>query len=163
MTSKFLTILVLFNFLLGIFLGYLLTEFLAPEAATQANPRVYIAPADRISESQIYLTGDKVIIDLKGREASWAQYADSNSMLPVLDNGHNGIEIKPKSTGEIHVGDIITWLDQATGSLVVHRVVEIGNDEAGWFALTAGDNNAKGDSKKVRFEDVKWVLVGIIY
>lgn len=44
----------------------------------------------------------------------------------------------------------------------MHRVVEIGEDEQGWFAITKGDNNEEVDPGKRRFQDIKRITVGVI-
>jgi len=92
---------------------------------------------------------------------SWARFAGSNSMDPLLDETANSIEIVPENTGDIHVGDIIAFTSR--GSLIVHRVREIGYDAEGWYALTQGDNTDVPDAGKRRFDDVKYVTVAILY
>ena len=47
--------------------------------------------------------------------------------------------------------------------LIVHRVVEIGNDEQGVYFITKGDNNYIRDLYKIRFEDIKDVSIGVIW
>ncbi|MBI2144514.1 hypothetical protein HYU17_05200 [Candidatus Woesearchaeota archaeon] len=71
--------------------------------------------------------------------------------------------IKPKGTGDIMKGDLVAYQSNEAGGLVVHRVIEIGNDEQGWFAVTKGDNAAANDPEKVRFGQIKQVVVGILY
>lgn len=119
------------------------------------------SPADRISQDQIQVYDDRVILDLKG--ATWATYADTNSMDPIFDSGANGIELPPKSEDDLKVGDVISFTNQNGNGLIVHRIIQIGEDEQGWFARTRGDNNITRDPFKVRFENVHGVLVGILY
>jgi len=117
------------------------------------------SPLDRIPEKDIEVYDNKIIINLKG--ASWASYADTNSMDPVLDKGTNGIEIKPSSESEIKIGDIISY--KLGSNLIVHRVIKTGYDKDGWYAITKGDNNSAEDPGKVRFPQVNGVLVALIY
>ncbi len=117
------------------------------------------SPADRIPENNIEVYDNKVIINLKG--ASWASYADTNSMDPVLDKGTNGIEIKPSSESQIKTGDIISY--KSISGLIVHRVIKTGYDDKGWYAVTKGDNNSVEDPNKVRFSQINGVLVALIY
>jgi hypothetical protein len=49
------------------------------------------------------------------------------------------------------------------GFSIVHRVIEIGNDEDGWYAITKGDNNPTPDPWKIRFEWVRRITVAVIY
>jgi len=128
------------------------------------NPFSYIlqdnmsAPYDFIDEKQIEIFEDKIIINLEG--ASLSRYAPTGSMLPLLDAGSNGIRIVPESEEEIHRGDIITF--QEGRNLIVHRVIEIGTDEEGTYFITKGDNNDISDGK-IRFRDVRYITVGIIW
>jgi hypothetical protein len=116
------------------------------------------APFDFVEENQIKIYNDKIVIDIK--DASLSRYAPTGSMKPVLDQGSNGIRIVPKSKDEIHVGDIITF--KQDNYLIVHRVIEIGSDVDGLYFITKGDNNSISDGK-VRFEDIKYITIGVIW
>ncbi len=117
------------------------------------------SPSDWISEDQIKVYEDKVILELSG--ASWATFTDTNSMDPFLDQGSNAIEMKPESEDQIKVGDIISY--HYEDIIVIHRVIEIDIDEEGLFYRVKGDNNSFKDPNKVRFDDVTGVLVAIVY
>ena len=116
------------------------------------------APFDFVAENQIQVFEDKIVINIDG--ASISRYAPTGSMLPVLDEGSNGIRIVPKSEVDIHIGDIITF--NQDNLLIVHRVIEIGNDEQGTYFITKGDNSPISDGK-VRFNDIEYVTIGIIW
>jgi len=81
-------------------------------------------------------------------------------MKPIFDKGAHGIRIVPQSAEEINVGDIISF--RVGRSLIVHRVIEKGLDSKGVYFLTQGDNNLFSDGK-IRFEDIEYVTVGIIW
>lgn len=119
------------------------------------------SPADRIKEEQIHVYSDKIVIDLENAE--WSKYLDTNSMDPFLDDGANGIEIVPSKPSEIKVGDIIAYQPKFYNGVVVHRVAEKGIDKEGIYFIVKGDNNPDVDPEKVRFEQIKRILVGIIY
>jgi signal peptidase len=119
------------------------------------------SPSDHIKESMIHVYNDNIIIDLK--DASWSSFVDSNSMDPVLDTGSNGIEIKPIKTSQISKGDIISFRSSFAKGIIIHRVVDIGVDEQGWYAITKGDNNPTADPDKVRFDQIQGIVVGVIY
>src|SRR3989344_8203226 len=110
------------------------------------------APFDFVKENQIQIYDDKIVIDIRG--ASISSYAPTGSMLPVLDQGSNGIRIVPKSEAEIHIGDIITF--NQDNMLIVHRVIEIGSDSEGTYFITKGDNSPINDGK-IRFKDIKYI------
>lgn len=119
------------------------------------------SPFDWIKEDQIHVYDDRVVIELKNAE--WATFTDTNSMDPVIDYGANAIEIVPKSTGNIHVGDIISYNSEYASGTIIHRVVEIGEDSAGWYVKTKGDNNHNTDPGKIRFSQVQRIVVAVIY
>ena len=119
-----------------------------------------LSPADHIKEDQIRIEDDKVIITIKN--ARLAAFADTNSMDPFLDETSNAIQIIPESPDQIHLGDIISY-NSAQGDIIIHRVVNMGEDENGIFYITKGDNNSSPDDKLIRFQQVRYITVGIIY
>jgi hypothetical protein len=119
------------------------------------------SPSDIIGEDRIHVYNDKVIIDIDN--PVWARFTDTNSMDPVFDKGANAIQIVPDSADQINVGDIISFETKYQSGTIIHRVIEQGEDEEGWYVITKGDNNSFKDPGKVRFKDIKKVLVGIIY
>ena len=130
-----------------------------PYFAISSNEK--ISPSDIIKENQIVILEDMVIIKQAG--ITWASYANSNSMDPVLDEDAIGLEIVPSSEDQINVGDIVAYEPDWSSGLVVHRVINIGCDEHGWYAILKGDNNNIADPSKVRFDQIRYLLVGIIY
>ena len=116
------------------------------------------APYDFIKEEQIKIYEDKIIINIKN--ASLGRYAPTGSMKPFFDENSNGIRIKPGSEEDIHIGDIITF--KQDNYLIVHRVIKKGIDEKGIYFITKGDNNSISDGK-VRFKDIEYVMIGILY
>jgi hypothetical protein len=116
------------------------------------------APDNFINESQIQIYDDKVVINVKG--ASLSRYAATGSMKPTFDENANGIRIVPKTADEINVGDIITF--EQDGNLIVHRVIEKGNDSKGVYFITKGDNNTVNDGK-IRFSDIKYITIAMIW
>jgi signal peptidase I len=84
-------------------------------------------------------------------------------MEPLISDKAHGIELKPKSPSELKVGDVILYKSDFTTGLVIHRIIETGYDENGWYSIVKGDNNAEQDPGKVRFDQINGVLIGIIY
>lgn len=119
------------------------------------------SPHNRISEGQIHLYPNKIVIDIS--QASWASYADTNSMDPVLDFGANGLEIIPKNENELYIRDIAAYKPKSTQELIVHRIIDIREDSKGKYFIFKGDNNKTPDPEKVRFSQIKYVLIGVIY
>lgn len=150
-----------FLLIIGFVLGVIAIHLTLPQqveipflSASEAS-----SPSDRISESQIILTKDQLIINIDN--ARITGYADTNSMDPVLDSGATGIEIVPKSADEISVGDVIAY--QSNIGLIPHRVIKKEVDDKGVFFIVKGDNNPIEDPVKVRFSQVRYVLVGVLY
>ncbi len=119
------------------------------------------SPANRVPEDLIMVTNEKVILNIKGAE--WASFTDTNSMDPVIDAGSHAIEMIPKSEDEIQIGDIVAYKSDYADGTIIHRVVFKGKDEKGTYFVLKGDNNPTNDPGKIRFEQIKRVVVAIIY
>jgi len=117
------------------------------------------SPHNHISEKDILVYDNKVVIQIPG--VSWTAYENTNSMDPVLDQEANGLEIVPNSPDNIYIGDIVAY--ESPEGLIVHRVIEKGQDEEGYYFILKGDNNPVQDPGKIRFEQIKFLLVGILY
>jgi signal peptidase I len=101
-----------------------------------------------------------VTLDL--RDAEWATFTDTNSMDPIIDQGANAIEIVPDNPSQLKEGDIISYKSKYAEGTIIHRIVEINNDNE-WYARVKGDNLDFQDPGKVRFDQIQRVVVGILY
>jgi hypothetical protein len=119
------------------------------------------SPKDRVAENQILVTNDKVVINLK--DAQWASFTDTNSMDPVIDGEANAIEIAPKSEDDVQVGDIVSYISEYSDGIIIHRVAGKAKDDKGTYFTMKGDNNPANDPGRVRFSQIKSVVVAIIY
>ena len=144
-------------FLLGIVLGFGIS-LLGNGGLTGFVVSDVGAPSDWVSEDDIIVLDDRVI--LKVGNATLSNYADSGSMKPVFDVGANGIRVVPGSEVGVGVGDIVSFY--LGDSLIVHRVVEKGVDGDGVYFVTMGDNGLVDDGK-VRFEQIEYVTIGVIW
>jgi len=159
-------ILALFILSIIVFATALSIELFHPEEIEQpvntAISKIYpvkLAPPDRIKEDQIHVYEDKIVIDIKNPK--WARFANTNSMVPFLDEGTNAIQVQPESPEDIQLGDIISY--QYEDSIIIHRVIEIKEDEKGKYYIAQGDNNPEPDPVKIRFPQIRRILVGVIY
>jgi hypothetical protein len=116
-------------------------------------------PFDHIERSQIELQNDKFII--RSKNLRWSYFTDSDSMVPTIDTGADGIETVPADSSEIHIGDIISY--KSGTETIIHRVVKIGMDDQGWYVIAKADNLPKEDPYKIRFSQIQGILVGLIY
>lgn len=150
-------------FIIGWMSSYVYTNVQAsssnevPSSANATSP----SPFDRIPESSIHVYPDKVVIDMN--DVQWASYADTHSMEPVLKAGTNGLELIPESENDVYVGDIVAYSADWSDGLVVHRIISSGFDASGRYFILKGDNNSSADPGRVRFSQIKYVLVGVIY
>lgn len=117
------------------------------------------SPSDWVKEEQIKVYHDKIILEVPN--AIWSTFTDTNSMDPFIDVDSNAIEIKPTNSDSIKVGDVISY--RSPYGVLIHRVVEKGEDQKGTFYIAKGDNNTLSDPAKVRFADVEGVVVAVIY
>jgi len=115
-------------------------------------------PGDWIQENQIHVYENAIVIDVEG--ASLGKYAATGSMNPVLNQYSNGIRIVPKSEEQIGIGDIITF--EQDNQFIIHRVIDKGEDKDGVYFITKGDNNNVTDGK-IRFQDIKYVTIGMLW
>ncbi len=160
--EKTISLLLVAMFVMGTLTGISVFKYFNKEESpinfeTGGNER--LSQSDHVKEDQIFVDNDKVLIQLD-QEVTWSRYSNSNSMDPFLDKGCNGIEIFPESEKDIKTGDIVAY--SFGEDLIVHRVVEIGEDEQGWFAITKGDNNSEVDPGKRRLQEIKRITVGVI-
>jgi hypothetical protein len=119
------------------------------------------SPSDWVKENQIHVYNDKIVIDIEG--AMWSRFTDTNSMDPMFDKGSNGIEIIPESAEQVGVGDVVSYKSEYADGVIIHRVIEKGQDEKGDYFIVKGDNNNSADPGKIRFNQIEGVLVGILY
>ena len=125
----------------------------------QLKPEDIPSPADHLSLRHI--NAKRNLVEILVSNAMIVSFEDSHSMDPVFDEDANAIEIMPSSPLDVSIGDIIAY--QTEGIIQVHRVIEVGNDETGWYAITKGDNLFEDDHKKIRFHSITGLVVGIIY
>lgn len=114
--------------------------------------------SDFVGREDILVYDDYVLLKIKG--ATVSTYAPSGSMAPLLNSHANGIRIVPADSDKINVGDIVSY--KLDDKLIVHRVVEKGKDDGGVYYVVKGDNNSTIDGK-IRFEDIKYVTVAVVW
>ena len=104
--KSILFVAVLFGLALGVFVGGFV------EGYASAVPEK-LSSYDHVDESEILLTGNTVLIST-GHELRWSKFEDTNSMNPLIDKGHNGLELA-KEIGvssqvlSYHIRSLIKW------------------------------------------------------
>ena len=117
------------------------------------------SPGSWVKEDQIKVYQDRIELDIP--KASWARFTNTKSMDPVFDESAHALEILPDDADAINIGDIISY--RSSSGILVHRVVDKGSDEQGRYYIVKGDNAPLRDPFKVRFNEVKGVVVAVIY
>lgn len=115
----------------------------------------------RLQKEDIRIYEDKVIVSVDSPVI--ARFTDTDSMKPTFDSEANAIEIVPESPEEVHVGDIASYYSDIANTVIIHRVVETGYDEQGWYAYFEGDALDERDPEKVRFNKIQRVVVMMIF
>ena len=72
------------------------------------------------------------------------QTVPTGSMEPVIPKG-SAIMVEHKDVSAIEVGDVIVFAAPETGTMTVHRVIEIGETDGTRTFTTKGDNNPGPD------------------
>ena len=87
---------------------------------------------------------------------------NTNSMEALLDANH----IVILSDNQVYkdalkLGSIVVW--SSIPSNIIHSIVEVGEDEQGWYCYTQGVNIDSRDTVKVRKENIEWVALMVIW
>jgi len=146
----------------AILVAYMVVLLVIIASFVSSNKPLEIAsPHNRVNDAQILLYHDKVVINVNG--ASLTKYADTNSMDPLLDEGAIGIELVPERDDQLYIGDVVAYESKHASGLIVHRIIDIVEDKQGKYFILKGDNLQTEDPEKVRFSEIKYVLIGVIY
>lgn len=129
---------------LSFFLGY------------SIDKSVDYAPSLQINKNQLY---EQSFVDfLSMNKLSISDVTGTGSMKPCISRTSIIIYRNDFTEDNLKIGDIV----YDTFHKVLHRIVKIGQDEKGKYYIVQGDNNEIYDGK-IRFSDIKGVVVGIIY
>lgn len=127
-----------------------------------AEPQDVPGPTTSLQANQVHVFNDHVRIDLKG--AIPAVFTDTDSMGATLDKGTIAIEVPITDIDQLQEGDIGSYVTPlAPGATIIHRVVETGVDEEGPYWIFQGDGLSTTDPAKVRFEQLRREVVGLLY
>lgn len=134
------------------------------------------SPSDIVPQVNISKVDNKIEVILdnlsipftKPPKVRLTTVADTNSMDPVVDYLHTCLLIAGADSDEhkvliesLTVGNAIVY--EINQRLILHRIVEIGEDERGRRFKLKGDNNFRKDPYVVRDIHIKWLLAGVIY
>lgn len=148
-------------YLLGVFIGFILGCLII--IIITPYIRFTQPPSIRVGEENVLHYQKGIVINFSNVYITGFQ--GTGSMKPFIDKGASGIWAHNFKAENITVGDIIHFYNNnlTTNETISHRVIRIGNDTEGWFAVTKGDAVIAEDINKVRRQQILGVLVGIIY
>ncbi len=132
----------------------------SPTTITRTIPPL-AAPGDHITEDQILVYKDKVVLDVE--DVRWARFTPTGSMKPLISDKANTIERIPENPESLNVGDVISYRSEFAEGLIIHRIIEIGQDQNGWYCIVKGDSLDKEDPGKIRFNQITGVVIAVIY
>ncbi len=119
------------------------------------------SPQDRIDEGQVQVMNNRVVLNVNNVNKWYV--LDTNSMIPIMDEGTTLLTTEPTSEDSIGIGDIIFFNSHSSETTIVHRVIDIGIDSSGKYFITKGDSSSNKDVAKVRYIDIVGILIGVIY
>jgi hypothetical protein len=126
---------------------------------TKANQELLESKPAEIKLNSIVSDNNRVVILVNDSFVSL--FDNTSSMLPIINHNTKAIEIIPQSVNDLNIGDIVSY--QKGTELIVHRIVDMGYDSDGYYAITRGDANLAVDPGKVRFKEIKGKIVVLIY
>ena len=119
-----------------------------------------ISPNDWVKRDQIDYDNGLLIIKLKPNVFIYG-VADTGSMDGLVDYGHNVILTDEFDRAELALGDIIAY--GLYTKTILHRIVEVHEDQYGRWYRTRGDNCIDNDPNPVRDIQIKYLCLGILY
>ncbi|MCF7872572.1 hypothetical protein K9L97_06080 [Candidatus Woesearchaeota archaeon] len=165
-------------FMLGVFVASFLISFVASVDANNGSAfvgnvigldiqypvngnRNIDSPSDYLKENQIRVYSDRVVIEAK--DIQWAAFADTKSMLPMINKDSNALQIVPDCPSDIYLGDVVSYKSDYAPGIIIHRVIKIDEDSKGTYFILKGDNNPNIDPGKIRCEQIQRKLIGVLY
>jgi hypothetical protein len=115
---------------------------------------------DIIPRSDIKISRNRLSINFDSKPTI-AEIADTNSMDPVFDIGHNAILISEFDRDKLEVGDVIVY--RLYSGLIIHRIIDISKDDISKTFQLKGDNNSLPDEWWIRPDHIKYLMIGVIY
>jgi len=85
----------------------------------------------------------------------------STSMLPFMDSKTTVLATEEFDFDDLKIGDIVIYEDD--GFNIAHAIMSIEVDEKGKYLVMRGYNNYILDSLKVRKENIKYLVTGVLY
>jgi len=150
-----------------------LNKLFKPSGAERASPSDWVLKNSiTVSNGVVTIDLNKLNVSLSKTPLVWVpEIPDTNSMDGAFDSGNNNILIAGANPDDhkkiidfINVGDIAVYESRNPYfPLIIHRIIEIGQDGQGKYFIFKGDNNNAPDTGKVREPQIKYFSIGTIY
>jgi signal peptidase I len=104
------------------------------------------------------------LIEMGNHQIIISTCKNTGSMYPTIGDNTTVLLKKDIESNEIKKGDIISFKTEHKN--ILHRVINTDEDEKGLFFITKGDNNMNNDFGtygKIRPDQIRGVVIGIIY
>jgi len=145
------------------FAGYYVSDY--TELKSAPKKLVYfdkqIGPTGVIEPNEIIRQNGYMLIKEEGIVPIYLDANHSSSMLPFIDVKATVLATEDFDFDKIKQGDIIIY--KKDSSLIGHTVMSIESDEEGTYLRCRGYNNVFYDTMKVRADDVKYLVTGVLY
>jgi len=121
-----------------------------------------ISPNDWVLYNQIAYDSQTRTLKVGGLEPEVKVFgvADTGSMDGLMDYGHHVVLTTNFDRNKLAIGDIVAF---SYVNLILHRIVEMGEDGKGRWYRTRGDNCIDNDPYLLRQKDMLWLCIAIIY
>ena len=121
-----------------------------------------ISPNDWVKRDQIAYDGQAGLLTIKLKPiVKIFSIADTDSMDGLMDRGHNVIATAEFDRAKLAIGDIVIY--QVYLTKIVHRIVEITEDQGIRRYRCRGDNNVNMDPYSLRDLHIIYLVLGVIY
>lgn len=126
------------------------------------SAKLDLAPQDWVGKYGVGISKSQAVIRFSNMKQH--MIADTNSMLPTLDKDSVILVLPREHWGEKLpiVGDIVVWQKKGNINSVCHRVVKVKGTGKDFQVITQGDNCRNADTW-IKLEEIKSVVVGIVY
>ena len=153
--SFFIIVLILLG---GIFVYYKFNKSMS-NCYTNLQPSLpYFKGNNLIFEGENYLK-----INYKNNKKIFLNSVlNTGSMRPAISDDSLLLTIKPEQNN-LNIGDIIIFNSILINYSIGHRIINIKQEGNQTLYITKGDNNDIEDEEKVKFENIKYKVIGVLY
>ena len=130
------------------------------------NENVPVSPCSRVNFGDVITYTNQV--NIQSSDIVKGKVAGTGSMLPAISPSATVLYKKTNNVDDLCLGDIVVYdktqcNPNGISNTTIHRIVSKDIDDIGIYYTVKGDNNKAIDNCKIRLDDIKLVVVGILY